>query len=142
MVHPRKAIGPDALKSVVQPESHQTSQTDHLGETSDRGSVQGVYLHNQNNFQHETIFIGFYTHEGVQQNWNRAKILMEQEVINFTSHTFLSPSICEYPTLEADSSPRKERPEPKPIIGFNRDLSSFQQAQYQEKWPRNYEVMI
>ena len=62
--------------------------------------------------------------------------------MNFTSQRFLSPSICEYPTLEADSSPRKERPEPKPIIGFKRNLSSSQKAQYQEKWPRNYEVMI
>lgn len=35
----------------------------------------------------------------------------------------------------------KKRPEPKPIIGFKRSLSSFQEAQYQEKWPRNYEVM-
>ncbi|KAG5383755.1 hypothetical protein IGI04_035225 [Brassica rapa subsp. trilocularis] len=55
---------------------------------------------------------------------------------------FSSPSICEYPTLEVDSSPRKERPEPKTIIGFKRNLSAFQKAQYQEKWPRNYEVMI
>ncbi|WZY99614.1 hypothetical protein YC2023_071943 [Brassica napus] len=62
--------------------------------------------------------------------------------MNFTSQRFSSPSICEYPTLEGDSSPRKERPEPKPIIGFNRDLSGFQKAQDQEKWPRNYEVMI
>ncbi|WZY99623.1 hypothetical protein YC2023_071952 [Brassica napus] len=42
------------------------------------------------------------------------------------SKKFLSPSICEYPTLEANSSPRKERPEQRPIIGFKRDLSSFQ----------------
>ncbi|WZY77595.1 hypothetical protein YC2023_023979 [Brassica napus] len=124
---------------MVQPESHQTVQTGHLGGTSDRGSVQGVYLYNQKYFQHETNFIGFYTPEGIQDNWNWVKIFTEQEVMNFTSQRFLSPSICEYPTLEADSSPRKERPEPKPIIGFKRDLSSFQKAQYQEKWPRNYE---
>ena len=118
-----------ALKSVVQPESHQTSQTDHLGGTSNQGSVQGVYLQNQKNNQHETIFIRFYTQDGVHPNWNQAKILTEQEVMNFTSQRFLSPSICEYPTLEADSSPRKARPEPNPIIGFKRDLASFQQAQ-------------
>ncbi|CAG7862872.1 unnamed protein product, partial [Brassica rapa] len=62
--------------------------------------------------------------------------------MNFTSQRFSSPSICEYPTLEGDSSPRKERPEAKPIIGVKRSLSAFQKAQDQEKWPRNYEVMI
>ncbi|KAF2540827.1 hypothetical protein F2Q70_00034913 [Brassica cretica] len=51
-------------------------------------------------------------------------------------------SHCEYPTLEGDSSPRKERPEPKPIIGFKRELSYFQQAQFEEKWTRKSEVMI
>ncbi|KAF3495220.1 hypothetical protein DY000_02054651 [Brassica cretica] len=55
-------------KSMVQPESHQTVQTGHIGGTSDRGSVQGVYLYNQKDFQHETNFIGFYTQEGVQPN--------------------------------------------------------------------------
>ncbi|XP_033139373.1 uncharacterized protein LOC117130981 [Brassica rapa] len=129
-------------KPMVQPESHQTVQTGHLEGTSDRGSVQGVYLHNQKDFQHETNFIGFYTQEVVQPNWNRAKVFTEQEVMNFTSQTFPSPSICEYPILEGDSSPRKERPEPKPIIGFKRSLSAFQKAQDQEKWQRNYEVMI
>ncbi|KAF3536293.1 hypothetical protein F2Q69_00023780 [Brassica cretica] len=53
-----------------------------------------------------------------------------------------SPSICEYLTLEGDSSPSKKRPEPNPIIGFKRDLSDFQKAQDQAKWPQNYEVMI
>ncbi|KAF2603959.1 hypothetical protein F2Q70_00026905 [Brassica cretica] len=43
---------------------------------------------------------------------------------------------------QGDSSPRKELPEPKPIIGFNRDPSSFQKVQYQEKWTRKSEVMI
>ncbi|KAF3596889.1 hypothetical protein DY000_02020754 [Brassica cretica] len=62
--------------------------------------------------------------------------------MNFTSQRFSNPSICEYPTLEGDSSPRKEQPEPQPIIGFNRDPSAFQKAQYQEKWTRKSEVMI
>ncbi|KAF3606012.1 hypothetical protein DY000_02045970 [Brassica cretica] len=111
-------------KSIVQPESHQTVQTGHLGGTSDRGSVQDVYLHNKE-FQHETNFIRLYTQEGVQPNWNRAKIFTEQEVMNFTSQRFSNPSICEYPTLEGDSSPKREWPEPKPIIGFKRDPSDF-----------------
>ncbi|CAG7876139.1 unnamed protein product, partial [Brassica rapa] len=87
---------------MVQSESHQTVQIGHLEGTSDRGSVQGVYLYNQKDFQHETNFIGFYTQEGVQPNGNRAKIFTEQEVMNFTSQKFPSPSICEYPTLEGD----------------------------------------
>ncbi|XP_033139218.1 uncharacterized protein LOC117130523 [Brassica rapa] len=127
---------------MVQPESHQTVQTGHLGGTSDQSSVQDVYLHNENDFQHETNFIGFYTQEGVQSNWNRAKIFSEPEVMNFRSQRFSSPSICEYPILEGDYSPRKEQLEAKPIIGVNISLSSFQKAQDHEKWPRNYEVMI
>ena len=62
--------------------------------------------------------------------------------MNFTSQRFSSPSICEYPTLEGDLSSSKEQPEAKPIIGVKRSLSDFQKAQDQEKWPRNYEVMI
>ncbi|KAJ4877213.1 Uncharacterized protein Rs2_42231 [Raphanus sativus] len=61
--------------------------------------------------------------------------------MDFTNWRFSSPSICEYPTFEGDSSPMKKRPEPNPIIGFKRSLSSFQEAHYQAKWPRNYEVM-
>ena len=127
---------------MVQTESHQTVQTGHLIGTSDRGSVQRVYLHNQKVFQHETNFIGFYTKERVHPNWNRAKIFTGKEVMNFTSQRFPNPSICEYPTLEGDSSPRKERTEPKPIIGFNREPSAFQKALYQEKLTRKSEVMI
>lgn len=62
--------------------------------------------------------------------------------MNFTSQRFLSPSICEYPTLEEDSSSIKERPEAKPIIRVKRSLSAFQKAQDQEKWPRKLGVMI
>lgn len=62
--------------------------------------------------------------------------------MNFSNSWFPSPSICEYPAFEADSSLVKKRSEPKPTIGFRMNLSSFQKAQYQEKWPRNHEVMI
>ena len=44
----------EVLKSVVQPESHRTSQTGHLGDTCDRRSVQGAYLDNQKEFAYET----------------------------------------------------------------------------------------
>ncbi|KAF3528255.1 hypothetical protein DY000_02038221 [Brassica cretica] len=62
--------------------------------------------------------------------------------MNFTSKRFLTPSICEYPTLEGDSSLNKERPEAKPIIGVKRSLSTFHKAQDQENWPRKLGVMI
>ncbi|WZZ66422.1 hypothetical protein YC2023_077792 [Brassica napus] len=78
----------------------------------------------------------------VQANWNCAKIITEKEVMNFTIQRFLNPSICEYPTLEEDSSSMKERPEAKPITEVNRSLSSFHKAQDQEKWPRKLGVMI
>ena len=44
------------MKSVVQQKSHQTSQTGHLGDTSNRPSVQGVYLYNQKEFVYENNF--------------------------------------------------------------------------------------
>lgn len=62
--------------------------------------------------------------------------------MNFTIQRFLNPSICEYPTLEEDSSSIKERPEANPIIGVKRSLSDFHKAQDQEKWPRKLGVMI
>ncbi|KAG5412919.1 hypothetical protein IGI04_000486 [Brassica rapa subsp. trilocularis] len=127
-----------ATEPEVSPKPYSTSQ----GANQDIRALKMTYLTNQEGLNHEANYSGFYTQEGDQTNWNWAKILTEQEVMSFTSQRFLSPSICEYLTLEADSSPMKEGPEPKTIIGFKRDLSSFQQAQYQEKWPRNYEVMI
>ncbi|XP_013613928.1 PREDICTED: uncharacterized protein LOC106320108 [Brassica oleracea var. oleracea] len=54
-----------SLKSVVQPDSHQTSQTGHLGDTSDRRSVQGAYLDNQKEFVYETNCQRRITHQGV-----------------------------------------------------------------------------
>ncbi|WZZ85931.1 LOW QUALITY PROTEIN: hypothetical protein YC2023_114510 [Brassica napus] len=93
-------------------------------------------------FKSRDNFNGLYTQEGVHPIWNQSNIFTEQEVMNFTSQRFSSPSICEYPTLEGDLSSSKEHPEAKPIIGVKRSLSAFQKAQDQEKWSRNYEVMI
>ncbi|KAF2564386.1 hypothetical protein F2Q70_00017270 [Brassica cretica] len=62
--------------------------------------------------------------------------------MNFPNRRFSSPSIREYQTSKGDSGPRKKRPEPKPIIRLNMDLSAFQKNRNQEKWPRNYDVMI
>ncbi|XP_033139508.1 uncharacterized protein LOC117131519 [Brassica rapa] len=100
------------------------------------------YLTNQEVLNHEANFYAFYTQEGVQANWNWAKIITEKEVMNFTIQRFLNPSICEYPTLEEGSSSMKERPEAKPITEVKRSLSSFHKAQDQEKWPRKLGVMI
>ncbi|WZZ15400.1 hypothetical protein YC2023_108489 [Brassica napus] len=100
------------------------------------------YLTNQEGLNHEDNIYGFYTQEGVKANWNLPKIFTKQEVMNFTIQRFLSPSICEYATLEEDSSPKKKRPEPKPIIGVKRSLLAFQKAQDLEKWSRKLEDMI
>ncbi|KAF3528256.1 hypothetical protein DY000_02038220 [Brassica cretica] len=62
--------------------------------------------------------------------------------MNYTIKRFFSPSICEYPTLEEDSSPMKNRPEEKTIIGVKKSFSDFQKAQDQEKWPRILGVLI
>ncbi|WZY99603.1 hypothetical protein YC2023_071932 [Brassica napus] len=62
--------------------------------------------------------------------------------MNFTTQWFLSPSICEYPTLEGDLSSSKERPEAKPVIKFKSILSAFQKAKDQEKWTRRSEDMF
>ena len=53
--------------------------------------------------------------------------------MNFTSQKFLSPFICEYPTLEEDSSPMKNRPKPNPIIEVKMSVSDFYKSQDQEK---------
>lgn len=99
---------------MVQPEFHQTFQTDHLGDTSDRGSVQGKYLNNQEVFWHKSNFKWRLTHKGI----------MEEEVMNFIKRRFPIPSIFEYHNFEEDSSLMKKRPEPNPIIGFNMDSLS------------------
>ncbi|KAF2560707.1 hypothetical protein F2Q70_00017065 [Brassica cretica] len=90
----------------------------------------------------EANFYGFYTQEGVQYNLNWAKIFTEKEVINFRSQRFLSPSICEYATLEEDSSPNKKHPEPNPIIEVKRSLPDFQKAQDHKIWSRKSEDVI
>ncbi|KAG5392570.1 hypothetical protein IGI04_022533 [Brassica rapa subsp. trilocularis] len=127
-----------ATEPEVNPKPYSTSQ----GANQDIRALKMPYLTNQEGLNHEANIYGFYTQEEVQANWNWAKIFTEQEVMNFTTQRFLSRSICEYPTLEGDLSSGKERPEAKPIIGVKRSLSAFQKAQDQEKWPRNYEVMI
>ncbi|KAF2616974.1 hypothetical protein F2Q68_00038540 [Brassica cretica] len=130
------------IRSATEPEVNPTPYSTSRGANQDIRALKMPYLTNQEGLNHESNFYGFYTQEGVQANWNWANIFTEQEVMNFTIQRFLNPSICEYPTLEEDSSSIKERPEAKPIIGVKMSLSAFQKAQDQEKWPRKLGVMI
>ncbi|KAJ4907781.1 Cytochrome P450 protein [Raphanus sativus] len=117
-------------------------QTGYLGDASDIGSVQSEYLGVQKVFCLDSNFPGKPTPQGFTEAWKHLNCFTEEGVMNFSNRRFPSPSICEHPSFEADSSLVKKRPEPKPIIGFKMSLSSFQKAQYQEKWPWNHEVMI
>ncbi|KAF3540178.1 hypothetical protein F2Q69_00019553 [Brassica cretica] len=111
-----------ALKSVVQPELHQTSQTGHLGDTSDRRSVQGAYLENQKDFVYEINFSRSLTHQGFSEAWNFNKISTDQKVMNFTNWRFSSPCSCEYQPLEVDFSPTMKWNSPETAIGFKTDV--------------------
>ncbi|WZZ15107.1 hypothetical protein YC2023_108196 [Brassica napus] len=127
-----------ATEPEVNPKPYSTSQ----GANQDIRARKMPYLTNQEGLNHEANFYGFYTQEGVQANWNWAKIFTEQDVMNFTTQRFLSLSICEYPTLEGDLSSSKERPEVNPVIKFKSILSAFQKAKDQEKWTRKSEDMF
>ncbi|CAG7864625.1 unnamed protein product [Brassica rapa] len=131
-----------ASNSAAEPEVDPTPYSTSQGANQDIRALKMPYLTNQEGLNHEANFYAFYTQEGVQDNWNWVKIITEREVMNFTIQRFLNPSICEYPTLEEDSSSMKERPEAKPITEVKRSLSSFHKAQDQEKWPRKLGVMI
>ena len=61
-------------KTVAQPESHQTFQTGHLGDTSD-----------QKDFWHETNFHRRLTKQFITEAWNYKKIFMDEEVMDFTN---------------------------------------------------------
>ncbi|KAF3586204.1 hypothetical protein F2Q69_00031378 [Brassica cretica] len=111
-----------AIRSATEPEVNPKPYSTCQGASQDICALKMPYLTNQEGLNDEANFYGFYTQEGVQYNWNWAKIFTEKEVMNFTSQRFLNPSICEYATLEENSSPKKKRPEPKPIIGVKRSL--------------------
>ncbi|KAG5384333.1 hypothetical protein IGI04_035803 [Brassica rapa subsp. trilocularis] len=90
-------------------------QTGYLG-ASDRGSVQEGYLNSPKVFCLESNFTRKPTHHGFTEAWNRMKSFTDEEVMNFPNRRFFSPSICEYQISKGDSCPRKNRPEPKPIL--------------------------
>ncbi|XP_013599592.1 PREDICTED: uncharacterized protein LOC106307240 isoform X2 [Brassica oleracea var. oleracea] len=131
-----------AIRSATEPEVNPKPYSTSQGANQDICALNMPYLTNQECLNDEANFYGFYTNEGVQDNCNWAKIFKEQEVMNFTSQRFLSPSICQYATLQEDSSPKKKCPEPKPIVGVKRSLSAFQKAQDLEQWSRELEDMI
>uniref|UniRef100_A0A0D3CFC2 Uncharacterized protein n=1 Tax=Brassica oleracea var. oleracea TaxID=109376 RepID=A0A0D3CFC2_BRAOL len=114
-VHPLRNESIDRAK---QPEIWRSFfvQPGYLGDASDRGSVQNVYLNIQKVLCHESNFPGKATHQGFTEAWNHLKSFTEEGVMNFPNRRFSSPSIREYQTSKGDSGPRKKRPEPKPIL--------------------------
>ncbi|XP_033139080.1 uncharacterized protein LOC117130034 [Brassica rapa] len=130
------------IRSATEPEVNPNPYSTSQGANQDIRALNMPYLTNQEGLNHEDNFYGFYTQERVQANWNWAKIFTAQEVMNFTTQRFLSPSICEYPTLEGDLSSSKEPTEAKPVITFKSILSDFQKAKDQEKWTRKSEDMF
>ncbi|KAG5413171.1 hypothetical protein IGI04_000738 [Brassica rapa subsp. trilocularis] len=90
-------------------------QTGYLG-ASDRGSVKEGYLNSPKVFCLESNFTRKPTHQGFTEAWNRMKSFTDEEVMNFPNRRFFSPTIREYQISKGDSCPRKNRPEPKPIL--------------------------
>ncbi|WZZ05230.1 hypothetical protein YC2023_091151 [Brassica napus] len=90
-------------------------QTDYLG-ASNRGSVQEGYLNSPKVFCLESNFTRKPTHQGFTEACNRMKSFTDEDVMNFPNRRFFSPSIREYQISKGDSCPRKNRPEPKPIL--------------------------
>ena len=64
------------------------------------------------------------------------------EIYEFYKSEVSHPVHLRVPDFRRRFKPRKERPEPKHIIGFRRYLSYFQKAQFEENWTRKSEVMI
>ncbi|KAF2576349.1 hypothetical protein F2Q70_00003058 [Brassica cretica] len=136
-------VGVVALKSVVQPEPHQTSQTSqtgHLGDTSARRSVQGAYLNNQKEFVYEINFYRRLTNQGFGEAWNFNKIFKDKKVMNFTNWSLSSPSSCEYQPLEVDFSPTMKWPSPEPAMGFKTDVLAL--ARNQPNWSKKNQDAI
>ncbi|KAG5383487.1 hypothetical protein IGI04_034957, partial [Brassica rapa subsp. trilocularis] len=85
-------------------------------DTSNRGSVQGGFLNIPKAFCHKSNFPRKPTQTVFTEAWNRMKIFLDEKVMNFPNWRFFSPSIREYQISKGDSCPRKNRPEPKPIL--------------------------
>ncbi|WZY99890.1 hypothetical protein YC2023_072219 [Brassica napus] len=100
-------------------------QTGYLG-ASDRGSVQEVYLNIPKVFCLASNFTRKPTHQGFTEAWKRMKSSRMKK--------FFSSSIREYQISKGDSCPRKNRPEPKPILHepkvFPRSFSCLNQKHF------------
>ncbi|KAG5383919.1 hypothetical protein IGI04_035389, partial [Brassica rapa subsp. trilocularis] len=96
-----------AIKSAAEPEVDPTPYSTNHSANHDICALTMSYLTNQ---------------EGFQTNWNRAKLFKGQDIMNFTSRRFLSPSICKYQALEEDSNPTMKHHSEKQIMGYKRDL--------------------
>ncbi|CAN7042141.1 unnamed protein product, partial [Brassica rapa subsp. trilocularis] len=101
------------IKSVAEPAANQLHQSANQMTNQDMRSVKTVCLTNQEEFGNETNFHAFNTQQGVRNNWNHLQSYSYQEDMNFTNPRFSNPSICEYPSLEVVSSPKKKRSDPK-----------------------------
>ncbi|XP_056852000.1 uncharacterized protein LOC130501138 [Raphanus sativus] len=129
------------IKSVPEPEANQLHHSANQRTNQDMCSVKTAYLTDSEEFHHETNFHGFYTQVGSNPNWNQPKTIPDQKDMNFINRRFLSPSICEGPSLEAVSSPMKKHSDPNQFMDFKVDLLAFQQLKNEEKSPWNYGVM-
>ncbi|XP_033139472.1 uncharacterized protein LOC117131450 [Brassica rapa] len=130
------------IKSVPELEANQLHQTANPKTHQDMCSIKTAYVTNQEDIVHETNFPAFYDQQGVNPNWNHHQRYSDQEDMNFTNRRFSIPSICEYPSLDVVSSPKKKRSDPNQSLDIKKDLLSFQQAKNGKKSPRQYGVMI
>ncbi|CAG7876032.1 unnamed protein product [Brassica rapa] len=89
------AASNSAAEPEVDPSPYSTSQ----GANQDICALKKPYLTNQEGLYHESNFDGFYTHEGVQANWNWANIITEQEVMNFDNSEVSQPVHLRVPNL-------------------------------------------
>ena len=110
--------------------------------THDQGSFKEVHLNNHKELWHETNFHRSTAYPFITKAWNYWKSFTDEEVMNFTSWRFLSPSICEYLPLEEKIRQTKKRPGPKSIIDLKRNVLGIQQAKNQEKRPSEVEDII
>ncbi|KAG5390182.1 hypothetical protein IGI04_031723 [Brassica rapa subsp. trilocularis] len=114
-------------------------QTGYLG-ASDRGSVQEGYLNSPKVFCLKSNFIRKPTHQGFTEAWNRMKSFTDEEVMNFPNRRFFSPTIREYQISKGDSCPRKNRPEPKPILNESKVFpQSTSWPNQKHSWP-NFKI--
>ncbi|XP_033148071.1 uncharacterized protein LOC117134197 [Brassica rapa] len=100
-------------ETVPEPKLSQISNNCLNRATRDQGSFKEVHLNHQKEFWHETNFTRRPAQPFITAAWNYKKRFTEEEVMNFTSWRFPSPSVCEYRPLKEKLSQTKKRPGPK-----------------------------